>query len=66
MTDLSKLSSKELEALLAQKKEEERREALDKRAGRVCRSAGTVQVLPERSIGFPRDHAGVRTVETGR
>lgn len=32
MTDLSKLSSKELEALLAQKKEEERREALDKRA----------------------------------
>lgn len=32
MTDLSKLSSKELEALLAQKKEEERRQALDKRA----------------------------------
>lgn len=32
MTDLSKLTSKELEALLAAKKEEERREALDKRA----------------------------------
>lgn len=32
MTDLSKLTSKELEALLAAKKEEERRDALDKRA----------------------------------
>lgn len=31
MTDLSKLSSKELEALLAQKKEEERRQALVRR-----------------------------------
>ena len=53
MEDLSKLTSKDLEALLAKKREEEHRQALDKRAAYEGIRAELVQKV-ERAARFLR------------